>query len=394
MKRLIIIIVLFFMAIAISPMLINEKGYILIAMGDTTIESTVVTAIIMLILVFIALIFSLKIFRGSWSLGLGTWNKLAFASRRRGLRNFNKGLAAYILDDYQQAEHLLAKAAEPSQLEQLSYILAASASEKQALPANTKHYLQLLDTYTSSLKDFGLEAVLVKVKLLISQKEYAQARAIIDEHHKHIGHDPRLLKLEIDLCLIEKRFEAAIEYLNLARKQKTLSDTVIRHWEKVAFYGAFSALITTKNNEALHQYWQKLAGKIKQREEVLFAYCRVLGENSISEPLNNILTPALKKDASDDFLHRLQSLPIKKPDALIVLVQKHLHKEPTSAKWLSCLGHLALAGQQWSMAEKAFNSLLHIQNNELSNADLKACAQAKAAQGNHQNAYELLARLN
>ena len=34
MKRLLIFIVLFFIAIAISPFLIDEKGYILIKMGD------------------------------------------------------------------------------------------------------------------------------------------------------------------------------------------------------------------------------------------------------------------------------------------------------------------------------------------------------------------------
>ena len=116
MKRLIILILIFFAAVAISPLLINVKGYILIAMGDITVESTVVTAIIMLVLVFIGLLLSLKVFRGSWQLGLGTWHKIAFASRRRGLRDLKKGMTAYVLDDYSQAEHLLAKSAEPSQL--------------------------------------------------------------------------------------------------------------------------------------------------------------------------------------------------------------------------------------------------------------------------------------
>ncbi|MFT6209211.1 MAG: HemY protein, partial [Colwellia sp.] len=37
MKKLILWILIFFAAVAISPLLINEKGYILIAMGDLTI---------------------------------------------------------------------------------------------------------------------------------------------------------------------------------------------------------------------------------------------------------------------------------------------------------------------------------------------------------------------
>ena len=92
MKRIIIFVICFFIAIACSPMLIGEKGYILIAMGQTTIESTVVTAIIMLTLLFIVLLLSLKIFRGGINFSLMTWNKFAFASQRKALRNLHKGI--------------------------------------------------------------------------------------------------------------------------------------------------------------------------------------------------------------------------------------------------------------------------------------------------------------
>ena len=58
MKRIIFVIVLFFVAVAISPVLIGEKGYILIAMGDITVESTVVTASMMLVALFLLIILS------------------------------------------------------------------------------------------------------------------------------------------------------------------------------------------------------------------------------------------------------------------------------------------------------------------------------------------------
>jgi len=75
MIRIIIALIIFFSVMAISPFLIDEKGYILIAMGNTTIELTVLSAAIMLTLLFIALIFSLKVLRGGLNFSFGTWNK-------------------------------------------------------------------------------------------------------------------------------------------------------------------------------------------------------------------------------------------------------------------------------------------------------------------------------
>ena len=109
MKRLLLLLLLIFAAVALSPILIDEKGYILIAMGDLTVESTVVTATIMLVLTFMALLIALKVFRGSLHFSFAAWNKIAFASRRRAMRDLNKGIAAYVLGDYKQIRTLISK---------------------------------------------------------------------------------------------------------------------------------------------------------------------------------------------------------------------------------------------------------------------------------------------
>lgn len=393
MIRIIIALIIFFSAMAISPLLIDEKGYILIAMGNTTIELTVLSAAIMLTLLFIALLVSLKLIRGGLHFSLGSWHKLAFAGQRRGIANFNKGLAAYMLEDYGQAEALFAKSAIPSKRKQSAYLLAASASAKLKLNSNTDHYLALLEQESTQLKDLGLEGVIVNIKLLMNQQKpeaYAKARTLIDENHKQIGHDARLLTLEIDLCLIEQRFAKATHYLAWARKEKAISQERVEAWERVAFYGSFNDSAKDKDNEALQHNWQSLSRKIKQRDTVLLAYCQVLAENNYHEPLNKLLTPLFKKSPSTEFLKQLRKLPIKRADELIVIVQQQLHKNIHSAKWLSCLGHLALHSEQYALAEKAFGSLIKLEDKETGpqydRQDLQALAQAHSKEGQYQAA--------
>ena len=388
--RILLYVLSFLAVVALSPLLINEKGYLLASYGNTTIETTIFAVVIMLVILFIALLVTLKVFKGGLKLSLGTWNKFAFASRRRAMKNFNKGIAAYILEDYAQAEVLLAKSAEPGLVQQSAYLLAAAAADKQSLNSNTDHYLTLLNNYDLPLKNAGLESVLVNIKLLFSQKKHPQARDLIDNYHKHIGHDVRLLSLEIDLCLIEKRFSVVVDYLVSARKEKALAESIITQWESAAFLGLFSETIRQADNNALQQIWKSLARKIKQREAVLLVYCQVLAENNITEPLESILLPALKKDCSETFLRKIRPLPVHKTDTLIIAVQKHLHNNEHSAKWLSCLGHLALSSEQWPMAERAFHSLIHLEPQQHDTVDLSALATSLIAQQKYQEATTIL----
>ena len=394
MKRLLLLLLLIFAAVALSPMLIDEKGYILIAMGDLTLESTVVTASIMLMLTFMALLITLKVFRGSLSFSFATWNKIAFAGRRRALRNLNKGIAAYVLGDYQQSEHLLAKSAEASSLEHIAYLVAADAAQKQALKPNTEHYLALLEKSTDTLKEAGLEAILIKIKLLIGQQNYQLAREVIDQHHKHIGHDARLLSLEIDLSLIEQRFDYVVKQLNSAKKQKTITSETIAKWQQAAFYGAFNNQIKQHDNNALMQYWQQLAKKVKQEEVVVLAYCRVLAENNINEPLAKVLLPVVKKGADSKLLKSIRSLPITQANELVAAAQKHLHNDHQNALWLSLVAHFAVFSQQWPLAEKAFNTLVNLEGSQYDKIDLLAFALVLEQQSEYEKANQVLRKIH
>ncbi|MGB1262320.1 MAG: heme biosynthesis HemY N-terminal domain-containing protein [Cognaticolwellia sp.] len=394
MKRLLILLLLFLAAVAISPVLIGEKGYILIAMGELTIESTVVTATIMLTLFFVALLMALKFFRGGLHFSFAAWNKIVFANRRRALRDLNKGIAAYVLEDYQQAEHLLAKSAESSSFEHIAYLVAADAAQKQTLKPNTEHYLTLLDESSDNLKAAGLEAILIKIKLLIGQQNYQQARDVIDQHHKHIGHDARLLSLDINLSIIEQRFDHAIKQIARAKKQKTIAEKTISQWQQQAFYGAFNSKIMQQDNNALLAYWQQLANKDKQTTTVLLAYCQVLAENNINEPLVKLLLPLIKKGADSDLLKSVRTLPLSHAEPLLAAAQKHLHSAPQNALWLSLVAHFATFSEQWPLAEKAFHSLVNLDGKQYDTFDLLTFAKVLEQQGHIEKANQVLRKIH
>ena len=394
MIRFIILAIVFLAVIAISPLLINEKGYILIAMGNLTIESTVVTAIIMLVLSFIALLMLLKIFQGGLKFSALTWQKVVFASKRKALIEFYRGITAYLLRDYPQAEQSMAKCAKASGQQNLAWLVAAVAANNQKnnknAVSNSTHYLNLIEQNYNPKAKTLLETLLVSLDLLIQQGNYTKARTLLDENHKLIGHDSRLLALEIDLCINEKRYHAAAEYLNSARKQKNINVKRLSNWEYSIFAALFSEKITKEDQQALYNYWQNLAKKVKQSDAVFLAYCQVLATHKLVEPINKLLLPRLKKEADIQFIKQVRQLPISNADELIAVVQKHLHKDENNAKWLSLLAHFAYASQQWAMADKAFHRLLNLSEKSYDKLDVITYAKVKSQQGLHQQANELL----
>ena len=93
------------------------------------------------------------------------------------------------------------------------------------------------------------------------------------------------------------------------------------------------------------------------------------------------------------FLKNIRQLPISSADELISAVQKHLHHDQHSGKWLSCLANLAAQAQQYSMAEKAFNSLVNLDGMQYDITDLKSFAHVLEQQGEYQKANQVLNKM-
>lgn len=105
------------------------------------------------------------------------------------------------------------------------------------------------------------------------------------------------------------------------------------------------------------------------------------------------MLPIVKKGANEKLLKQMRLLPLTAPDELIQAVQKHLHHQQSSAKWLSCLAHLAASSKQWSMAEKAFHSLVQLEGEQFDQVDLKTFSKVLQQQNDLPKAIEVLNKI-
>jgi HemY protein len=369
--------------IAMAPLLIDEKGYILIAMGEFTYELTVVSALFILVILafLLALLF--------WGARLGlkisskTWRKMAFTNKAKAKQQFQQALAAYLLEDYPKAEDLMAKCAESSELANSAWLIAAFAAHKQGLTANTENYLQLINEHPQAQHNFSFETLLAAGKLNLADQQFSKTRILLDNNHKLLAHDARLSGLEIELCLHEQNFEKAIDLLKGINKDKTLAINTVSQWQLQAFSGYFEHLVKSESISSVSKYFKALNRKERQNEGMILAYANSLNTHGLTDQLEDLVLPFIKKDASPTFINMLKSLSIKNSQHIIANIQKILQKQSDNVLWLSALAHLCAANNEHDKAQKAFVTLLKLQQNP---DDLKRYAELLETMGEHQQA--------
>ncbi|NMP16062.1 heme biosynthesis HemY N-terminal domain-containing protein [Thalassotalea sp. Y01] len=361
-KTLLVIAVL--ISIAIAPFLIDEKGYILIAMGDLTLEMTVVSALLMLVIAGFIGILIYWMVRLGFRLTSSTWRKMLFASKARAKREFQQGLGAFLLGDYQRAEKLLASSAENSELSNSAWLLAAKASHQIGDSASTQNFLQLVDEHPAAKQNFSFETLLLAARLQMQTGHLDKARRLLDDHHTLIGHDARLIALDCEVNIDLDKYDAAIEGLKRLRKQKNADADVLYTLEFDAYRGLYQQLARSKSIDAVGKHYKGLSRKEKQSEGLIIAYADTLMANGLTENFENLVLPRINAKSSASFINAVKQLPISNAQHIIDAIQKILQKDPQNIMWLSALAHICYADNQTEKAHKAFISLFKIEKHK------------------------------
>ncbi|WP_394173818.1 heme biosynthesis HemY N-terminal domain-containing protein [Thalassotalea litorea] len=383
MIRFIIILILVLIVTAFSYLLIDQKGYILITMGDLIYEATVFGFVTLLALSMMVLYGLYLLIRGVFRTSGKAWHFIAHGSEEKAMRLYEQGLAAYLVEDFAKAEKLLVKSAPKSSMTNTAWLFAASAANKQNMTESAKQYLRHIAENTEGEEKLNYEALLVAGKLNLDDAEFSQARQLIDKNKDRVGHKGRMLSLDIEVCLHEKRYLQAIEYLRDARKDKAIDDTQIEQWETLAFTGYFQELISEHSVHDVEQYFSNLSRKERNRESIILAYANVLGEHGLTDKLEDLVLPLLKKQPSQAFINGLKDISMPHSPKVMTAIQKHLQKEPDDPVWLSAFAYACVASRDWEKARKAFVSLLKVR--QLPD-DLQAYAKVLQTLGEHEQA--------
>ncbi|RQM66268.1 heme biosynthesis HemY N-terminal domain-containing protein [Aeromonas enteropelogenes] len=317
MIRIIILVAVMVAGLMFGPEASGNKGYVLIALGNYTIESSVTSAVILAILFYGALLLV------EWILGrvFGLRRKTLgwYGSRRRRKANQQTVAATLAMAEgqYSQAEKLLIKGASNSDTPLLNYLSAAKAAQARGDDARRDQYLQKAQEENPKAE---LALTLTQTQLQIEQGQYDTALATLESVYALNPRHPMVLDQLRQVHQARQDWSALCDLIPVLHKVGKLTPKQEEDLLQQAWSGRLQQ--AAESLDTLKATWQELPRKLRLEPELLVRYGDMLGQLGADGEAATLWQEALRKQAMPQLLARLPKLKLDNYQPLLAQLQK------------------------------------------------------------------------
>ncbi len=317
MIRLIVLVAVMVAGLIFGPQASGNKGYVLISLGNYTVESSVTSAVILAVL-FYGLLLIVE-----WVLGrvFGLRRKTLgwYGSRRRRKANQQTVAATLAMAEghYSQAEKLMLKGASNSDTPLLNYLSAAKAAQARGDDVRRDHYLQKAQEENPKAE---LALTLIQTQLQIEQGQYDSALGRLESIYALNPRHPMVLDQLRQVYLAREDWAALIDLAPALRKVGKLTAQQEETLLHQAWCGRLEA--ASGSLDTLRTVWQGLPRKQRQDPVLLASYGDRLRRLGADAEAADLWLEALRKDPSPELFARLPKLKLDDYQPMLTLLRK------------------------------------------------------------------------
>lgn len=270
MIRLAIIIAILAAGLIIGPNITGQQGYMLLAVGSYTIETTATVFLVALVLFYVLLLFVEWLLGRIFGIGHKTRTWFVGRRRRKAVKYTQSGMQALVAEDYAVAEKMLLKGAKGNDLALLNYLNAATAAQALGHDAKRDDYLRCAQEQNPGA---GLSVGLTQTRLQYEQGQFDLALTGVRQLSQEYGSHPALLKLQKDVYLATGQWPELMTTLDTLANQKLIEAPEQHVLKQQAYAGWFDAIANTDGSAGLVALWQSLNRKEKHQPDILVPLC-------------------------------------------------------------------------------------------------------------------------
>lgn len=344
MKTALVLVVLLIAGLLIGPLWSGNTGYVLISIGNYTIETSVVAALILIVIATIILRallgFIARLIRGT------KWGIRWFGVRKQNKAEaaFNQALVALNHGDFTASSRAANRAWQLRKQPNDALLAAFSAQQ-------IGDFKQAREWLTHS----GQSADLALAELLFALREHpdnmaqrmTQVKSLLTAYPRH----PELLRLAIQGYRQAHQYRDIVGLLALAEQLNLFTATELEHLTETSYYQVMLEA-GRSSASALQEYWQALSREQRRSRPIRRAYLRALMTFDQSAAADKVAARALKRGDLDIAFLLDKQLLVAGPE-LRDFVQDGLKKKPDDAFLLQALGQLALLTKDYALAQRA-----------------------------------------
>ncbi|WP_111979053.1 heme biosynthesis HemY N-terminal domain-containing protein [Algibacillus agarilyticus] len=356
MIRFILFILFITGVLALGFYWVDEKGYVLIAMNEWTIETSVVASVIMLIGAYFAFHLSVRFIVAVFR--LRSVSKAWRAQRRQkgAFIQFDKAFEAFLSGEYVTAEKLSLTQAEHSPVRKSHFLMAAESAKRQGkFDDHARYSLRAVE------QGSDLEKQLVLVQNLKEQGELLQA---IEQAEALYKKHPKQCQTLVLLSMLYKdanRSAHLVELLKPLKQHTDMPNEVYEGLVKSAFSGLFSELANAKQLKPLQQLADRLKKLSDAPEKLIYLYVNALNQAGFNDDAEKFVLKSAKNAITPEWVMMLKHAQFQQPLKLIAWLEQAIKKNPDDILAVTALAYVAASARDWTLAQKAFEMVIRKQ---------------------------------
>lgn len=376
MKWLLTSLVTLFVAVVIALFAMEDPGYVLIAVGSWTVETSLVLTTVIVLLSFSILYYSIRASARLLAVpgGVRRWRQQrrehkAIQSLTRGLIDLAEGRwrsAEKHALKYAKAEDLLqaegssqTKGSLSGSLQKevslLNYLAAARAAQAQGEYQRRDNYLKLAHENHPSA---DIAVGLTQAELQLNQNQQEQALASLRHLQQLSPKHALVLKALAALYQQLEDWEHLLEMIPLLHKRKAMKPETIDELQQQAH---LALLYAATSNVDLSNIWTRIPTFLQEKEALLLVYVERLlnrGDSHLAEPL---LRHALRRKFSAPLLMLYGKIESADLARQLSLVETLLAEHGRDAEALLAAGRLSLRNKLWGKARSYLEASVNAQ---------------------------------
>lgn len=361
MIKLLFVFLLLFASACLGVILHDHPGYVLIAINQWTIESTVSIAILALIICFVILHALLLCFH--WIAKTPQmWQhfrakhraQIASQKTRQGLIEFSEG-------HWLQAKNHLIKALPNAETPLLNYLTAARAAQEMGDSQLRDNFLREAQ---QSMPEAKIAVELTQAQLQLANKQWEQALATLRHLQDLSPRHPYVLKLLVHLYVEVKDWAQLIALLPELKRNHVVTDQELKQLEKQAYLQYILELIKQDQITLVHARIKALPKALLNDPEIISPYCRYLMDKKDYTLAESQLRHSIQKQFDNSLISLYGQ--IDSQVAQLKFAEQFLVSQPHSAPLNLCLGRLCKSTQLWGKAKQYIEASIEL--NETSEA--------------------------
>ncbi len=353
MKTLLILIAALFASIGVALLIREDPGYVLVTVGQFTVESTVAVLTVGLAVLFAATYilvrFLVRIVR------LPGDAKRANARRRERKSHLllSNGMGQLMEGRWREAEQALLKSTRYSRTPVLGYIGAAQAAHQLKEPAKRDRYLQ------DAKKETGSATVAVGLKqaeLQLSSGQPNEAAKTLEVLHRQYPRHPQVLRSLMESHLALKDWRGLWLILPDLKRRRILPGDEFSALERETFRELLGQEAKSDDRKALEKAWRGMPKHLRNDPDIVADYAGYLEGHDAAAEAERLLRKTIETNWHPKLVLAYGEIARGDGSAQMKTVEGWLKSRSKDPDLLLTAGRIARRNRSWGKARDYYEA--------------------------------------